>query len=248
MKKILLFIISLFLFIDQTYATSGNLVKNSIVSCNNNTYGYHSKDKHWHIAIKNEDNSYSAYGDIISYDNPCPNEVIKINEKIVVTLYSCIDGDTAKFKTDKGIETTRFLAIDTPESTNIIEPYGKESSSFTCNKLNKAKKIELEFDSNSDLYDKYDRLLAWIWIDGILLQDEIIKNGYAEVAYLYGDYKYTNILRVSEIEAKNKGLNIWSNNEYIYIIIGIILLSILFITFFLNKKIYKIILKLLKKL
>ena len=59
-------------------------------------------------------------------------------EKLEVTLNKCVDGDTAWFNLDSNNIKVRFLAIDTPESTNKIEPYGKEASEFTCNALKNA--------------------------------------------------------------------------------------------------------------
>lgn len=161
---------------------------------------------------------------------------VKANEKIPVTFSKCVDGDTAKFELDKEIITARFLAIDTPETTHPTkgeEPWGKEASNFTCNSLKTAKKIEIEYDSNSDKTDKYDRHLVWIFVDGELLQDNIIKKGYAEVAYLYGDYKYTPILQDHEAIAKKEKLGIWGEepNEkvnYWYIALGIIGLIIIY--------------------
>ena len=67
--------------------------------------------------------------------------------------------------------------------------------------------------SVSDKTDKYDRLLAWVWADDILVQKELIKEGYASLSYLYGDYKYTSELSLYESEAKNNKLNIWNNTE-----------------------------------
>ena len=136
------------------------------------------------------------------------------NNKFTVKLGDCVDGDTAKFITDSGIETVRFLAIDTPESvhpTKAIEPFGLESSTYTCNELKGAKEIVLELDNDSDKYDKYKRLLAWVFVDDVLLQEKIIGKGYAKVAYLYGDYKYTNILLKEEAKAKENNLGIWYN-------------------------------------
>lgn len=161
---------------------------------------------------------------------------VKANEKIPVTFSKCVDGDTAKFELDKEIITTRFLAIDTPETkhpTKGEEPWGKEASNFTCNSLKTAKKIEIEYDSNSDKTDKYDRHLVWIFVDGELLQDNIIKKGYAEVAYLYGDYKYTPILQDHEAIAKKEKLGIWGEEpiekvNYWYIALGIIGLIIIY--------------------
>lgn len=136
------------------------------------------------------------------------------DKTLIVTLDMCVDGDTAKFFTDEGSKTVRFLAIDTPESvhpTKEVEPYGIEASTFTCNELKKAKSIVLELDNSSDKYDKYNRMLAWVFVDDILLQKKIIEIGYAKVAYLYGDYKYTDILRAEEAESHEKGLGIWYN-------------------------------------
>jgi micrococcal nuclease len=160
--------------------------------------------------------------------------LIPFNVNALTTLNRCIDGDTAVFNIDDKIQTVRFLAIDTPESTNKKEFYGKEASTYTCNKLTSANNIVLELDSNSDEYDRYNRMLAWIFVDEILLQDDIIKNGYGKVAYIYGDYKYTNVLYESEIYAKENKLGIWQdevdNDVYYYValivlIIGSLLLS-----------------------
>lgn len=136
-------------------------------------------------------------------------------EQQEVTLAKCIDGDTAKFVINGQTKTTRFLAIDTPETvhpTKKVEKYGKEASTYTCNALKRAKKIVLEYDDNSTKTDKYDRTLAWIFVDNKLLQEELVEKGYAKVAYLYGDYKYTSLLQKKEKEAKKKKLRIWSSS------------------------------------
>ena len=114
-----------------------------------------------------------------------------------VKLSKCIDGDTAKFNINGKVYSVRFLAIDSPEMDTDA---GKRAAEFTCNRLKNANKIIIEYDDNSDKYDKYDRQLAWIFVDDKLLQKDIIDNGYAKVAYLYGDYKYTHLLEEKEIE------------------------------------------------
>ena len=141
-------------------------------------------------------------------------------DKKDVKYKSCIDGDTVTFIMNKRKVKVRLLAVDTPETnhpTKGEEPYGKEAKNFTCNKLKNAKKIQLEFDDNSDKKDKYDRYLAWVFYDDHLLQSELVKRGYAEVTYLYGDYKYTSLLKDNEENAKIKKVGIYSdvdNSEY----------------------------------
>ncbi|UKI57522.1 MAG: thermonuclease family protein [Clostridium sp.] len=94
--------------------------------------------------------------------------------------------------------TVRFLAVDTPETkhpTKGEQPFGKEASKYTCDKVKNAKKLEIEYDKGSSKVDKYDRTLAWIFTDDLLLQKDLVSLGYAKVAYLYGDYKYTDELK-----------------------------------------------------
>lgn len=136
---------------------------------------------------------------------------------IRVELEACIDGDTARFKMENDeIIKARFLAIDTPETVHPTikeEKFGKEASDYTCETLTNAKEIRIEYDENSDEEDKYGRKLVWVFTDDILLQELLVSKGYAEVAYLYDDYKYTSILQESETLAKENKLGIWSINE-----------------------------------
>ena len=177
---------------------------------------------------------------------------IKVNAKETVTLSKCVDGDTAWFYLDNKEIKVRFLAIDTPESTKEKEIFGLEASNFTCNSLKNANKIEIEYDDNSEKLDKYNRHLVWVFVNDKLLQEMLIENGLAEVKYLYGNYKYTNILLEKEQIAKEKNLNIWRLDEnkakfnYIeltYIAIFITIILILLIT----KKGRKILTRYIKK-
>jgi len=134
----------------------------------------------------------------------------------IVTFSKCVDGDTFKVMLDSKEYTVRMLAVDTPESvhpTKGVEYYGKEASNYTCDKVTNAKKIKLEYDEKSDKLDKYDRLLAWVFIDDILLQQDLVENGYAKVAYLYDDYKYTKNLQEKQELASNKNIGIWDEEE-----------------------------------
>lgn len=163
-----------------------------------------------------------------------------VSAKEKVTFDSCVDGDTFKIIINNEKKSVRMIAIDTPESvhpTKEEEYYGKESSEYTCNKLQNASKIELEYDKNSDKEDKYGRLVAWVFVDDILLQQDLVEKGYAKVAYLYDDYKYTSILEEKQELASAKNIGIWSqeqninNKQYTVKEIVIIVFLILIIVF-----------------
>lgn len=146
----------------------------------------------------------------------CFNINVYASDKIEVQLKKCVDGDTARFIYKNEEIKARFLAIDTPESvhpTKESEPFGKEASEYTCQKLTNANKIVLEYDPKSDKTDKYDRHLVWVYVDDMLLQKDLISKGYAKVEYIYGKYKYLDELEIIEQEAKSEKLGIWSVEE-----------------------------------
>jgi len=74
----------------------------------------------------------------------------------------------------------------------------------------------LELDENSNAFDNYDRLLAWIWVDGQLLNYMLAARGYADVKYLYDDYKYNDDLLDAEHLAQSNNLGVWGDDEPYY--------------------------------
>lgn len=137
-------------------------------------------------------------------------------ERVSVKFEACVDGDTIKVILDDKKTTVRFLAIDTPETvhpTKGEQPFGKEASNYTCDKVKNAKKLEIEYDEGSTKTDKYNRVLGWVFTDDTLLQKDLVSLGYAKVAYLYGNYKYTEDLKKEESIAKSKKLGVWSLEE-----------------------------------
>lgn len=164
-------------------------------------------------------NTIMVYAVIFGMFLPCLVNAkdVEYDKKYEVTLNKCVDGDTAKFTFDDGeVYSVRFLAVDTPETVHPnkeVEPFGKEASEYTCNKLTNAKKIELEYDKKAGVTDRYNRMLAWVFVDDNLLQVNLIREGLAEVAYTYGDYKYVDLLKDEESVAKTSKKGIWSDEQ-----------------------------------
>lgn len=161
---------------------------------------------------------------------------INLDANETVKFSKCVDGDTIKVLLDETEIVVRLLAVDTPETKHPqkgVQKYGKEASLFTCDLIANAASIELEYDDNSDKFDKYSRHLAWVFVDGELLQEILIEKGYAKTAYLYDEYKYTEELKVKQLKAKESKIGIWeeydNTKDIIYITLTIILLLVVFI-------------------
>ena len=139
--------------------------------------------------------------------------------KSEVTFVKHIDGDTSKFRINGQVKSVRYLLIDTPETVKPntpVQPFGKEASTFTKNALTHAHKIQLDFDKTGNKGDKYNRTLAYVYVDGKDLNEELVKKGLARVAYVYkpntkNEAKY---LKAQEY-AKNRHLGIWSKPGYV---------------------------------
>lgn len=225
-KIVIILIILSLSTMQKVEAHGGNITgwkeKNSpkIVEQNGKYYGYHKQDgkTHYHEVEWNEaKQKWEIVKTAVYYDenlNKIDTTNTEKSEKIEVKFSEKVDGDTAKFELNGEIITVRFLGIDTPETvhpTKGEEPFGKEASNFTEEKLQNAEKIELEYDENASKTDKYERHLAWIWTDDVLLQEAIVQNGLAKTYMLQDNYKYAGKLQEAEEEAKNQKIGIWSN-------------------------------------
>ncbi len=86
-----------------------------------------------------------------------------------------IDGDTTHFNVPTtadhpdGVLKARYLAVNTPESTGQVEPYGKVASNYTKKKLQDAIAnggavlVESDTDDGKWNNDSYGRTTAWVW-------------------------------------------------------------------------------------
>lgn len=142
-----------------------------------------------------------------------------INDGIgVVTLSSPVDGDTAIFKEGSTTFTVRFNAVNTPESTYKLEPWGLSASKFTKRMLNNATKIVLQADTikTNRLDSTGKRYLAWVWYqpsegaDFRLLNLEIIEKCYSTskaAGMLYAD-----TLLDADLRAQKLNVRIWNRS------------------------------------
>lgn len=142
----------------------------------------------------------------------------KDHKKLVdVTLDRAVDGDTIKVSYNGNVDTVRYLLIDTPETkkpNSCVQPYGEDASKRD-KELVSSGKLKLEFDKG-DRRDKYGRLLAYVYVDGTSVQETLLKEGLARVAYVYElNTKYIDLFTKDEQEAKSEKLSIWSRNGYV---------------------------------
>lgn len=145
-------------------------------------------------------------------------------KKATVTVKNYVDGDTTHFNVPDGIADdnvlkARYLAINTPESTGQIEPWGKAASNFTKSKLKSAQSIIIESDDDKwNLDSTGGRYLVWVWYrtsedsEYRNLNIEILQNGLA-LASNTARSRYGDIGVKALDQAKKLKLKVYSDEQ-----------------------------------
>lgn len=140
------------------------------------------------------------------------------NELVKAEYVSTNDGDTFRLKVNGKEKRVRLLMVDTPEMNyeeNNPMPFAESAKDYTQKLLENASEIEVLSDVGNKT-DHYGRLLAYVFIDDILLQELLLREGYAAVRYID---KPNNTLeeQFKEIEkrARASKINIWKEENYL---------------------------------
>jgi endonuclease YncB( thermonuclease family) len=136
---------------------------------------------------------YYMYADDLTTTGNSIREITAVVEKVV-------DGDTIVL--DNG-EKIRFLGINTPEKGEF---YKEEAMKFTSQIENQTVRVEITEK------DKYGRSLGYVFYNGKLLNEELLRNGFASL-FVYTPDKYFDRLRKAEKEAIDSEVGIWKKSS-----------------------------------
>jgi len=123
-----------------------------------------------------------------------------------------VDGDT--FWIDNGRqegEKIRLIGVDAPESRKTgrknIGFYGKEAKEYLTQSIT-GKRVRLEFDV--DKKDQYGRTLAYVYLEnGVFLNEELIKEGYAMVMTVPPNVKFAEHFASLQAKARESKKGLW---------------------------------------
>ncbi|MEK7154495.1 MAG: thermonuclease family protein [Patescibacteria group bacterium] len=116
------------------------------------------------------------------------------------TVYKIADGDTFILENNK--QAVRLFGIDAPEMDNC---YGPESYS-RLSQLLKKKQVQLK----EPLVDKFGRIVALVYVNGKLINETLIKEGYAAYRSEPGSGK--EVMKAAHETAKSKKIGIYSSD------------------------------------
>lgn len=123
-----------------------------------------------------------------------------------------VDGDTVRVLIEGQDTPVRLIGMDTPETVapnRPVECAGPEASVY-AEQLMSGQDVYLELDPTQGTYDRYNRILAYVWLDGDLMVNvAMIDSGLAE-EYTYAEpYRYQQLFQSAEQEAKDELRGLW---------------------------------------
>lgn len=134
---------------------------------------------------------------------------LAVGDRQRVQVLSVTDGDTIRVSIEGRSTPVRYIGIDTPETVDprtTVQCFGQQATAAN-RRLVEGRTIELEKDVSET--DKYDRLLRYVWIDGKMVNEELVRDGYARSSSYPPDVKYQDRFRALEAEARAAGRGLW---------------------------------------
>lgn len=139
---------------------------------------------------------------------PTPTDIRMMPAIEVATVSAVIDGDTIEL-TDK--RRVRYIGIDTPETKHPskgVECFGKESAQKN-KELVEGKTITMQKDVSET--DKYKRLLRYVWVDDLFINEFLVREGYALQSTFPPDVRFTELFKQAAEDARTYRRGLWNS-------------------------------------
>lgn len=129
------------------------------------------------------------------------------NTMETVFVSRVIDGDTIEIE---GGRRVRYIGINTPEigdPRQSSDCFGKEAADEN-KRLVEGRQVRMEKDVSET--DKYGRLLRYVYVGDIMVNDLLVRQGFANVSTFPPDVQYTARFVKAQKEAKDANRGLWS--------------------------------------
>jgi micrococcal nuclease len=131
-------------------------------------------------------------------------------ERLVVPVLRVVDGDTIHVELSSEDVTIRLIGIVTPEVDGPFtdrECFGALASGH-AHELFDGTIVELEFDI--ERLDRFGRTLAYVWLDDVLTNELLVRDGYEVVTTFPPNVRYVDRFLEAERAARDEGAGLWS--------------------------------------
>jgi micrococcal nuclease len=117
------------------------------------------------------------------------------------------DGDSFRCRDGRRV---RLTGIDSPES--VQQPFGARSQQALARWLPLGSAVDLELDVAPT--DRYGRQLAYVWADTTLINEAMVREGWALLYTVPPNVKYAERLGAAQKEARTAGAGLWAEHGF----------------------------------
>ncbi len=111
----------------------------------------------------------------------------------------------------------RYIGIDTPEVRRkegerwVFDPEPMAEAATQANKqLVEGKMVRLEYDVQT--HDRFGRLLAYVYVGDTMVNEELIRQGFAQLLTIPPNVKYAQRFRALAKEARRQRRGLWQRD------------------------------------
>ena len=131
----------------------------------------------------------------------------------VVRVQRVVDGDTIKVMTAQGLDTVRYIGMDTPETKKPgtpIQCYGKRAS-HENERLVAGQRVRLVV--GAEPRDRYGRLLAYVYRerDGTFVNERLLAGGFARTLTIAPNNRYASRFASVQARAQSSRTGLWGS-------------------------------------
>lgn len=152
------------------------------------------------------------YGQSQGWLSTAGHEVVA-NQPGLYSVSRFVDGDTIVVKMNGKDQKIRMIGVDTPEThkpNTPVQCYGPAAANYTKTTLT-GKSFRLVSDKLSTNYDRYGRLLRYIYLtDGTNFNQSLISGGYG-FYYPYFPFEKSDAFATAQAAAQAAGKGVWGN-------------------------------------
>lgn len=133
-------------------------------------------------------------------------------EQIPVELKRVYDGDTIVIIYEGQEVDLRYLLVDSSELKGE-QPFSQEAKARN-KELVESGQLTIEFDVG-ERFDKYGRLLGYLYVDGVSVQETLLTEGLVRIAYVIPpNTRYLTEFEAASEKAKKAKIGVWSIEGY----------------------------------
>lgn len=132
------------------------------------------------------------------------------NVTSVAIVTAVIDGDTidVRIGSSTAVTRVRYIGIDTPEPYREgIPECGSLEATERNSTLVSGQLVTIV--SGAEPYDKYDRLLAYVYVGDVFVNETLLSEGWADLMLIAPNTNYRNQFTLARNQAKTARVGMW---------------------------------------